>query len=166
MTDPTLIRVDFRLLHGMVATNWVRSLNIKNIYIIDDNVKNDQFLKEVYELAKPEGTEVYFLGLDEAVKQWNGEGYEGPSGPPALLLIKNIYNAKKLYDAGMKFHRILIGNSEVNRQKKCINNVYYFDEKDAGILNDLESGGVEITLQELVMSKSTTWEKIYRKYFE
>lgn len=165
MSEPTLIRVDFRLLHGMVATNWVRSLRIVDIYIIDDGVCQDEFLRQVFDLAKPVGTNLTFLTQAEAVQKWMAGGFAEKPKAPSLVLIKNIYNAKALYDAGMKFHKLVIGNSEVAPKKTHFNNVYYFDENDARIISSMADDGVEITLQEQAVTKATSWAKVKAKYF-
>ena len=165
MSEPTLIRVDFRLLHGMVATNWVRSLKIVEIYIIDDGVYNDEFLRQVFDLAKPVGTTLTFLTLEQAAQKWMEGGFEEKPKTPSLLLIKNIYNDKALYDAGMKFHKLIIGNTEVAPKKTHFNNVYFMDEDDARIVSSMADDGVEITLQEQAVTKSLPWAKVKAKYF-
>ncbi|MCD7768963.1 MAG: PTS sugar transporter subunit IIB [Oscillospiraceae bacterium] len=167
MREPTLIRVDFRLLHGMVATKWVRSLNIVNIYIIDDGVYADEFLRQVFDLAKPAGTKLEFFTVEQAAAKWTEGGFEEDPKEPSLVLIKNVDSAKRLYDAGMKFSKLLIGNSEPDRKKKQkhFNNVYYFDDDDARTINSMADAGVEITLQEQQGTKSTTWAKVREKYF-
>lgn len=165
MSEPTLIRVDFRLLHGMVATHWVRSLKIVDIYIVDNNVRQDEFLRQVFDLAKPVGTTVTFLSVAEAIDKWVSGGFEETAGRPSLVLIKNIYAAKELYDGGMKFHRLVIGNSEVSAKKKHFNNVYYMDDDDARLVNAIADDGVEITLQEQTVTKSIPWSRVREKHF-
>jgi mannose/fructose/N-acetylgalactosamine-specific phosphotransferase system component IIB len=165
MSEPTLIRVDFRLLHGMVATNWVRSLQIKEIYIVDNGVYEDDFLRQVFDLAKPVGTTLTFFNLEQASEMWKSGGFEEKPKTPSLVLIKNIYNAKALYDAGMRFHKLVIGNSEVDPAKTHFNNVYYMNEDDARLISSMADDGVEITLQEQAVTKSQPWAKVKAKYF-
>ena len=165
MSEPALIRVDFRLLHGMVATHWVRSLKIVDIYIVDDTVCQDEFLRQVFDLAKPVGTTVTFLTIQEAIEKWTSGGFEANPQRPSLVLIKNIYSAKALYDGGMKFGKLVIGNSEVAPKKTHFNNVYYMDEEDARIVSSMADDGVEITLQEQTVTKSMSWDKVKAKYF-
>ena len=43
----TLGRIDYRLLHGIVATMWAPQSGAQRIMIIDDKVANDPIIKEV-----------------------------------------------------------------------------------------------------------------------
>ncbi|MDR1766041.1 MAG: PTS sugar transporter subunit IIB [Lachnospiraceae bacterium] len=166
MSEPTLIRADNRLLHGMVATHWVRAWHITRIIIVDDGVYGDMFLRQIYELAKPLETSVEFWTMDDAVSGWKEGKFEEAPGEHILLLIKNIYNAKKMFDEGMNFSKLILGPMESIKGKQCINNVYFMDDADAQVLDGMAGQGVQITFQEQSVTKSTTWENIKARYFK
>ena len=51
----TLARIDNRLLHGIVATQWAPISNCTRLMVIDDKVAADPVLKESMKLARPVG---------------------------------------------------------------------------------------------------------------
>ena len=40
-----MIRIDDRLIHGQIVTAWAKNLQIKKIWIADDGVAKDDFIK-------------------------------------------------------------------------------------------------------------------------
>jgi mannose/fructose/N-acetylgalactosamine-specific phosphotransferase system component IIB len=51
----TLGRIDYRLLHGIVATMWAPQSGAQRVMVIDDKVANDPIIKESMRLGKPAG---------------------------------------------------------------------------------------------------------------
>ena len=58
-----VLRVDDRLLHGQVAQSWTSFYHIDKIFIINDEVENDEFSKVTLNLAKPKNVELLFYEL-------------------------------------------------------------------------------------------------------
>lgn len=48
MTNIKLARVDFRLMHGQVVTNWIKQVSADAILIVDDKLASDKFLAQVF----------------------------------------------------------------------------------------------------------------------
>ncbi len=51
MTEIKLIRIDFRLMHGQVVTNWIKQVSADSILIVDDKLAADKFLAQVFLMA-------------------------------------------------------------------------------------------------------------------
>ncbi len=51
MKNIRLIRVDDRLIHGQVVTSWITQTGSKKIMIIDDELYENEFLKDVFAAA-------------------------------------------------------------------------------------------------------------------
>jgi len=49
----TAIRLDDRLLHGIIVTQWLPQIKCNRVIIVDDKVANDALKKEVMQLSKP-----------------------------------------------------------------------------------------------------------------
>lgn len=46
-------RIDYRLLHGIVATQWAPVYTPQRIMIIDDKIANDSLLKDSMKMGRP-----------------------------------------------------------------------------------------------------------------
>ena len=49
--DIRLVRIDERLIHGQVATSWVKETKCEAIFAINDDVANDNLRKTLFENA-------------------------------------------------------------------------------------------------------------------
>ena len=45
--DVRLMRIDSRLLHGQVATNWAKTAKIDRILVVSDSVAKDELRKVI-----------------------------------------------------------------------------------------------------------------------
>ena len=64
----TLGRIDYRLLHGIVATMWAPQSGAQRVMVIDDKVANDPIIKESMRLGKPAGMACSIITLETAIK--------------------------------------------------------------------------------------------------
>jgi mannose/fructose/N-acetylgalactosamine-specific phosphotransferase system component IIB len=62
-----LYRVDDRLIHGQVVVGWGRPLGIELIVLVDDQVRGSDWEQDLYRMGVPEGVEVLFASVAEAV---------------------------------------------------------------------------------------------------
>ena len=58
-----LLRIDDRLLHGQVAQSWTSHYHIDQIFVINDDVMNDEFSKVTLRLAKPKNVDLQFYEI-------------------------------------------------------------------------------------------------------
>ena len=65
-----LVRIDSRLIHGQVCTQWLYRTNSKKVYIVDDEGANNSFLSSIYKMACPVGVELETISTEEAGKRW------------------------------------------------------------------------------------------------
>lgn len=149
MKRPKIIRIDFRLLHGMVVTKWIRLNAIKRIIIIDNEVKEDPFLKEIFDMTKPAGTELKFFTIEEAGQYWDSDEFDENVNGNILVLFKNINKALKFVQTGAQVDNIIVGNMESAPNKKAINRVFFMDRDDIDTLDQIAATGTNIVFQEL-----------------
>lgn len=58
-----LMRIDSRLLHGQVATNWAKVLKVDRILVVSDQVARDNIRKTLIRQASPPGIKVHVIPL-------------------------------------------------------------------------------------------------------
>lgn len=71
----SLLRVDGRLIHGMVAVTWVGEIKPDVLVVANDAAANDSFHTMTLKLAKPPNVDLYVWTLDKAVDRINGPKY-------------------------------------------------------------------------------------------
>jgi len=64
-----ILRVDDRYIHGQVTVSWVRAFKIREIWVVSDEIANDEFLSMIQKSSAPPGINVKILRLEEAIKE-------------------------------------------------------------------------------------------------
>ena len=70
MAKKLAVRVDDRLIHGQVVTQWVNVFKAQHIVVIDNNVAKDKMQKSVLKFAAPPDIKVSIFSVDKAVEAW------------------------------------------------------------------------------------------------
>lgn len=100
-------RIDNRLLHGIVATQWAPQSGATRVMVIDDEVANDPIIKESMKLARPSGMAISIITEEIAIKNFNAGKYDSQklfviSKKPDIFLdlIKNSVEIRTLVLGG------------------------------------------------------------------
>jgi PTS system mannose-specific IIB component len=101
-----LVRVDDRLIHGQVVAIWLRALQARRIVVVDDRTANDEFLREILELAAPPGVPVEVHDVERGTTRVR-ELAEDPE--PVFVLMRSPITAVHLREAGIDFPLLNVG---------------------------------------------------------
>ena len=71
-----LSRIDNRLLHGVVATQWAPRVGAQRIMVIDDETASNEIAKSSMRLARPAGMAISIISLDTALANFSASKYE------------------------------------------------------------------------------------------
>lgn len=74
-----LSRIDNRLLHGIVATQWAPRTGAQRIMVIDDETAANDIAKSSMRLARPAGMAISIISLETALTNFKANKYEGQS---------------------------------------------------------------------------------------
>lgn len=157
MANIKLIRIDSRLIHGQVITNWIIKIGIKGILIIDDELAIDNFMKEIYTMAAPPGIDVNVFGTQEAIIEWNDNKF---GEKDLLILFKDIDNVVKMQELGFPMESIQIGGLPSGIGKKTVYKTISLGEKDFENLDKLSNDGMDIYFQMLPGDQTISYHSI------
>ena len=68
MLQVQLLRIDSRLLHGQVATNWARVLKIDRIIVASDGVAQDAIRRTLIKQASPPGLRTHIVPIQKVIR--------------------------------------------------------------------------------------------------
>ena len=74
-----LTRIDNRLLHGVVATQWAPSTNCTRLMVIDNEVANDPQKKETMKFGRPSGVNLSIINEETALTNFSNHKYDKES---------------------------------------------------------------------------------------
>ena len=90
-----LARIDNRLLHGIVATQWAGRSGAQRIMIIDDTVANNELTKASMKLARPTGMAISIITEETALNNFKAGKYNDHT---VFVLVKKPETLVKLSD--------------------------------------------------------------------
>lgn len=160
---PSLVRIDNKLIHGQVVTGWVKKNGVRRIIIVDDATKNDPFMKQIFDMAKPPGTTLEILSAEEAAQRWqdNQLGIKTST----LVLFKNVERAYTSFMNGFRYQELQIGCIGGGPGRINLVGPVCVSEAEAGMLTEMKACGLDIYLQSTEQTKKVPWNFIEEKYF-
>ena len=124
-----LVRIDSRLIHGQVCTQWLYRTKSKKVYIIDDQSAKDPFLSQLFSMACPVGVELETISCEEAGRRWQAN--QLGEVEPIFILFKDVPNAYRAYMAGFNYPELQVGGIGGGFGRKIVMGPISFDDEDA-----------------------------------
>ncbi len=158
-----LVRIDSRLIHGQVCTQWLYRTSSKKVFIIDDAASKDAFLSSIYKMACPVGVELDTISTKEAGERWQKD--QLGEKEPIFILFKNVPEAYKAYQAGFRYPQLQVGGIGGGVGRKNIMGPIAFDEQDAKMIEEMAQDGCEVYFQPVPDDKPIPWSDVKRKHY-
>lgn len=156
----TLFRVDDRLVHGQVVIGWGRPLQVRFIVLVDAGVRASTWEQDLYRMAVPDGIDVIFADVDEAVAllpDWAADPRVG------IVLTGDLETISALHDAHPGLvRRINLGgiHHRADRVEKL--RYLYLAADEEELLRHLRDTGAEVTAQDLPTAAPVPLDAILR----
>ena len=141
-----LARIDTRLLHGQVATNWTKATHPNRIIVVSDSVSKDELRKKLIEQAAPPGVRAHVIPLDKLVQVYKDPRF---GDTKALLLFETPQDALAVIEKGVEIPELNIGSMAHSVGKVQINNVLSLDQEDVEVYKKLRDLGVKFDVRKV-----------------
>ncbi len=146
----SLLRVDGRLVHGMVAVTWVGELKPNVLVVANDAAANDSFHTMTLKLAKPANVDMYVWTLAKAVDRLNGPKYKAKK---IFITVSTIADAEALVSQCPEIRRVNVGpevdgtKGRVTEGKVEISDGVFASPVEFACLKRIHDQGVEVFAQ-------------------
>lgn len=140
----TGIRIDSRLLHGLVATQWAPLSKCTRIMVIDDRIANDFFAKEMMRIGKPAKMNISILDEKTALTNLKNRKYEQQK---LFILIRDVSILESLLAIGMEIPNVNLGITEKKEGAKRIVGRIYVSDEEKVLYQSLVCKGIKFYIQ-------------------
>ena len=156
----TMTRVDARLVHGQVAGRWLKILLADRVIIIGDEIANDPFLIEMFQLLSPPGTKIICYTIAQALAEFEKDQFgEGR----IIIMFKEIPMADKAWRSGIRYKEINIGQVPGGPGRKLAWATVSLSQAELSLLEGLDRDGVRVYFQAVPEDKQQQLESVAKK---
>ena len=134
------IRIDDRLIHGQVATSWLRHVNAQQVICVSDKAVNNPVQVQVLKMAAPDLI-VHVFGVEQFGKIISNK----PIKKSTFLLCESLADLDKMRELGLEFDYVNYGGQRKREDRTTYDHDLCFTlEEEAALKRMLEAGiGIE-----------------------
>jgi len=157
-----LTRVDSRLVHGQVIEDWVPAMGAEVVVVANDEVAADPLQSTIMETCTCSAdVSVRVLPVDGVLELF---GSDAGRGPNAIVLLRDVADAKRLWETGVKFERLNLGNVHEHPGARAVSRSVFLDEADFGALKQLLKSGVDVEVRAVSRDRSLNMEDLVQQF--
>lgn len=134
-------RIDNRLLHGIVATQWAPQSGATRVMVIDNEVANDPIIKESMKLARPSGMAISIITEEVALNNFKAEKYDNQK---VFIVSKTPGVFLELVKQGTKIDRLILGGTLTAKDEIKVTNRAYILKNEVEIYKELHNLGTKV----------------------
>lgn len=139
-------RLDQRLIHGQVAMAWSKMTNPNHIIVANDAAATSAITQQMLKLAAPKQVRVSIHEVDKVIKYIQRGLQENEN---VFLLVDNITDAKRMFDAGIGYKELNVGNMTFKEGSRQLTDRIYITELEEETVRYLMDKGINCYFQVL-----------------
>lgn len=136
------VRIDDRLIHGQVATQWTNELGATRIMVINDEVAANDVQKSVLRMAAPPNVATSIINREKALNNIRNKKY---AGQKVLIVVKSPLDILYLLDNGLSINKVNVGNMSTRDDTHHDRPTISINQEEEDTFKELLNRGVEIT---------------------
>jgi len=153
-----LTRIDNRLIHGQVATQWASSFSVNLMLVANDKVANDPFRQGLMDLAAPSFAQTRYFTLEKTIAIIDKASPE----QRILIICDSPEDVVTLVEGGVPIKKVNIGNMHMSEGKRQVATVVAVDDKDVAAFKKLQELGVELEIRKVPSESAEDINKLFK----
>ena len=145
MPEPNILltRIDNRLIHGQVATQWNSTICANLILVANDEVSGNTMRQNLMKMAAPTGVATRFFSLQHTIE------IIGKASPKQKIFIicENPEDVLALVKGGVPIKKVNIGNMHMAEGKRQVATSVAVNDEDVAAFKELQERGVELEIR-------------------
>lgn len=155
-----LVRIDSRLLHGQVATNWVKYCKPNRIIVVSDQVSHDQLRKKMIKEAAPVGVKAHIIPVSKMIELDKDDRF---GETKALLLFENVEDVVRVVESGLRISTINLGSLAHSEGKVIVGSAVSMDKSDVDAFEKIIKKGIQIDVRKIPSDLPENFDQMLQK---
>lgn len=158
MANILLTRIDNRLIHGQVATQWTGSIGANLLLVANDKVAGDKTRQGLMDMAAPTGVATRYFTIQKTIDII----HKAADRQKIFIIVESPEDALRLVEGGVEIKKVNIGNMHMSEGKRQVATSVAVDEKDVEAFKKLEDRGVTLEIQRVPSTGVEDISKLYK----
>lgn len=113
MPNIILARIDNRLLHGQVATQWTKAIGANLILVANDEVAGNKMRQGLMDMAAPNGVDTRYWTIQKTIDTI----HKAADRQKIFIIIESPEDALRLVEGGVPIKKVNVGNMHMSHIK-------------------------------------------------
>lgn len=157
MPDIRLTRIDNRLIHGQVATQWCGVVGANLLLVANDAVAADEFRQGLMNMAAPAYAQTRFFTIEKTINII----HKASANQHIAIICESPQDVLKL-EGGVPIKKLNIGNMHMAEGKRQVATSVAVDDDDVATFRKLQDLGVELEIKRVPDTPAESTEKLFK----
>ncbi len=158
MPNIVLTRIDNRLIHGQVATQWASTVGANLLLVANDKVANDKFRQGLMDMAAPSFAQTRYFTLEKTINVI----HKASDAQKIAIICESPSDVLTLVQGGVPITKVNIGNMHMAEGKRQVATVVAVDDKDVEAFRKLQELGVELEIRKVPSEGTEDVAKLFK----
>lgn len=157
MPNILLTRIDNRLLHGQVATQWTKVIGANLILVANDDVAGNKMRQNLMNMAAPTGVATRYWTIQKTIDTI----HKAADRQKIFIIVESPEDVLKLVEGNVPIKDVNIGNMHMAEGKRQVAGVVAVDDKDVEAFKKLRDKGVNLEIKKVPTEKAEDINKLF-----
>jgi PTS system, mannose/fructose/sorbose family, IIB component len=157
MPNIILARIDNRLLHGQVATQWTKAIGANLILVANDEVAGNKMRQGLMDMAAPNGVDTRYWTIQKTIDTI----HKAADRQKIFIIIESPEDALRLVEGGVPIKKVNVGNMHMSEGKRQVAGVVAIDDNDINAFKALREHGIELEIRKVPTEATESVEKLF-----
>jgi PTS system N-acetylgalactosamine-specific IIB component len=145
MDNLVLVRIDERLIHGQILTQWLKTTQANLILVANDEISNDPLRQSLMSVAIPRGIQTRFFSIEKTINTI----HKASDTQRIMLIVQNSQDLLLLVNGGVPVVEAILGNIHMKEGKRQISVSVAVDDKDVENFKSLHHKNIQLHIQRM-----------------
>ena len=157
MPNIILTRIDNRLVHGQVATQWCGSIGANLILVANDEVSTNTLRQGLMDMAAPSYAAMRYWSIEKTISTI----HKASDKQLIFIVCENPQDVLRLVEGGVPIKKVNIGNMHMAEGKHQISKAVCVDQSDIDAFKKLQELGVELEIRRVPSESAEDINKLF-----
>lgn len=158
MPNIVLTRIDNRLVHGQVATQWCGSIGANLILVANDEVAGNKLRQGLMDMAAPSYASMRYWTIEKTISTI----HKASAKQLIFIVCETPQDVLRLVEGGVPIDKVNIGNMHMAEGKRQVAGSVAVDDDDVAAFAKLRDLGVELEIRRVPSEGAESIEKLFK----